>query len=186
MTMARSAPRASKHIAHYDRRFLRLLELSPFERRVRGGGWRFGTRTISDEIAARLIASGRARIRGGRLFAHHRGQPMPKVTATFSDGCALSRQTVKSYTHAWRVSWGAPIGVPLTSKSEGAVNGFAASAELADLALRGAVTRIANAGHYRITNCEIVAVVNHRGAADVRPLRHGRDRRHSADHGNRA
>lgn len=42
-----------------DYKFLRLLKLSPFERRARGG-WRFGTKTISDPIVERLIASGRA------------------------------------------------------------------------------------------------------------------------------
>ncbi|MBN8987455.1 MAG: hypothetical protein J0H42_04365 [Rhizobiales bacterium] len=46
-------------LTSYDRVFLRLLKLSPFERRARGG-WRFGTRTISDQIVERLIASGRA------------------------------------------------------------------------------------------------------------------------------
>lgn len=45
---------------------LRLLELSPFEQ-VSDGRWRFGTRAISDKVVARLIASGRAEIVGGRL-----------------------------------------------------------------------------------------------------------------------
>ena len=45
---------------------LRLLKLSPFERAKRGG-WRFGTRRIGDGVVARLIASGRAEIVGGRL-----------------------------------------------------------------------------------------------------------------------
>ncbi len=39
--------------------FLRLLKLSPFERR--SGGWRFGTKRIADAVVARLIASGAAR-----------------------------------------------------------------------------------------------------------------------------
>ncbi|MFK4674631.1 hypothetical protein ACFLEY_21510 [Bradyrhizobium sp. YCK136] len=58
--------RANTHTETY---FLRLLELSPFERRTRGG-WRFGTRRISDGVADRLIASGRAEIRGEQL--HHK------------------------------------------------------------------------------------------------------------------
>jgi hypothetical protein len=50
----------------YDRSFLRLLEFSPFERRL-GGGWRFGTKIISDVIAERLIASGLTEISGIHL-----------------------------------------------------------------------------------------------------------------------
>lgn len=46
---------------------LRLLELSPFERRP-GGGWRFGTRIVCDRVIQGLIASGRARIEGDRVF----------------------------------------------------------------------------------------------------------------------
>jgi hypothetical protein len=53
-------------MAPYDLVFLRLLELGPFDRRSRGG-WRFGTKTISDPIVARLIASGRARRDGDRI-----------------------------------------------------------------------------------------------------------------------
>lgn len=48
---------------------VRLLKLSPFERAARGG-WRFGTRRISDGVVERLIASGRAEVRGERL--HHK------------------------------------------------------------------------------------------------------------------
>ena len=51
----------------YDPVFLRLLKLSPFERRPRGG-WRFGTKVISDAVAERLIANGRARRDGNRIF----------------------------------------------------------------------------------------------------------------------
>jgi hypothetical protein len=46
---------------------LRLLELSPFERRPRGG-WRFGTRNIRDGVVEGLVASGRAAIKGDRVF----------------------------------------------------------------------------------------------------------------------
>lgn len=52
-------------LTNYDPRFLELLRLSPFERRPRG--WRFGTKTISDQVVARLVASGAARIEGLRL-----------------------------------------------------------------------------------------------------------------------
>ncbi|MGY4288850.1 hypothetical protein ACVWXO_008070 [Bradyrhizobium sp. LM2.7] len=52
-----------------DAHFVRLLKLSPFERAPRGG-WRFGTRRISDGVADRLIASGAAEIRSERL--HHK------------------------------------------------------------------------------------------------------------------
>lgn len=44
---------------------LRMLRLSPFQQRP--GGWRFGTRRISQAVVDRLIASGRARIEGGQL-----------------------------------------------------------------------------------------------------------------------
>jgi hypothetical protein len=47
---------------------LRLLELSPFERHPRGG-WRFGTKRISDAVVARLVDGRRAEIRGDRLVA---------------------------------------------------------------------------------------------------------------------
>jgi hypothetical protein len=46
---------------------LRLLELSPFERRPRGG-WRFGTRNIRDGVIQGMVASGRARIEGDQVF----------------------------------------------------------------------------------------------------------------------
>lgn len=54
-----------------DYYFVRLLKLSPFERR--SGGWRFGTRRISDGVADRLIASGRAEIVGDRLLPRVEG-----------------------------------------------------------------------------------------------------------------
>jgi hypothetical protein len=54
-----------------DGHVIRLLKLSPFERHVRGG-WRFGTRRISDGVADRLIASGRARIEGEQLIGCQR------------------------------------------------------------------------------------------------------------------
>lgn len=57
-----------------ERFILRLLDVQPLERRARGG-WRFGTRRISDRVVARLIASGRAELvgEGGRWL-----QPAPQ------------------------------------------------------------------------------------------------------------
>ncbi|WP_439363111.1 hypothetical protein ACNJYD_19990 [Bradyrhizobium sp. DASA03005] len=64
--------------AHFSSRsyYLRLLELGQFERRARGG-WRFGTRRISDRVVTQLIASGLAEIVGddGRWL-----QRAPQVT----------------------------------------------------------------------------------------------------------
>ncbi|UFX41825.1 hypothetical protein HAP47_0021205 [Bradyrhizobium sp. 41S5] len=45
---------------------LALLEYGPFERHPHGG-WRFGARRITSEMADRLTASGRAEIIGDRL-----------------------------------------------------------------------------------------------------------------------
>jgi len=58
----------------YDLVFLRLLELGPFDRRS-CGGWRFGTKTISDPIVERLIASGHARRDGDRIV---KTEPAPR------------------------------------------------------------------------------------------------------------
>ncbi len=54
-------------LTQYDPLFLRLLKHGPFERRQRGG-WRFGTKRISDAVADRLIASGRVRTDGLRIW----------------------------------------------------------------------------------------------------------------------
>ncbi|WP_456622174.1 MULTISPECIES: hypothetical protein [unclassified Bradyrhizobium] len=56
----------SSSSTYTDYYFVRLLKLSPFERAPRGG-WRFGTRRISDGVADRLIASGRAEIIGQQM-----------------------------------------------------------------------------------------------------------------------
>lgn len=45
-------------LSPYDYFFLRLLRMAPFEHRPRG--WRFGTKTISDQVVDRLVAAGRA------------------------------------------------------------------------------------------------------------------------------
>jgi hypothetical protein len=47
--------------------YLRLLEISPFERRPRGG-WRFGAKMIREHVVDRLVASGRARIEGDHVY----------------------------------------------------------------------------------------------------------------------
>lgn len=52
-------------IKNDDYRPLRLLRLHPFERRR--GGWRFGTKRISDAVVTRLVAAGRAEIVGERV-----------------------------------------------------------------------------------------------------------------------
>lgn len=51
----------------YRERYLRcLLEHGPFERRPRGG-WRFGTKVISDTAVESLLASGLVEIVGSQL-----------------------------------------------------------------------------------------------------------------------
>lgn len=49
----------------YDRRFLRLLRMAPFERRR--GGWRFGANRISDAVLDRMLADGRVVRDGDRI-----------------------------------------------------------------------------------------------------------------------
>ena len=49
-----------------DYSYFRLLELGPFDKRARGG-WRFGTKRISDAVVQRLVASGIARRDGDRV-----------------------------------------------------------------------------------------------------------------------
>lgn len=56
----------SDHKNQYERYFLRLLEHGPFERRSRGG-WRFGTKVISDTVVERLLACGRAEVAGRQV-----------------------------------------------------------------------------------------------------------------------
>ncbi len=56
-----------------DYRVLRLLRMSPFERRPRGG-WRFGARCIADIVIERLIAAGRARRIGDRVTPVQQGE----------------------------------------------------------------------------------------------------------------
>lgn len=41
----------------YDRVYLRLLQMGPFQRR---DGWRFGTKRLGDHVVARLLLAGRA------------------------------------------------------------------------------------------------------------------------------
>jgi hypothetical protein len=58
-------------MGHYRDIASRLIKLGPFVSRPRGG-WRFGARTISDPIVARLIASGHARRDGDRIVRSER------------------------------------------------------------------------------------------------------------------
>ncbi|APO53488.1 hypothetical protein LUI11_15470 [Bradyrhizobium diazoefficiens] len=60
-------PRGRRAAGQQHQLVLRLLDIQPLERRARGG-WRFGTRRISDGVAERLIASGRAEIVGGHYL----------------------------------------------------------------------------------------------------------------------
>lgn len=53
-------------INQYDRSYLRLLRIAPFERRPRG--WRFGTKTIADAVVDRIVASGRAGSDGASVW----------------------------------------------------------------------------------------------------------------------
>lgn len=50
-----------------DESFLKLLAYGPFLRRP-SGGWRFGTKCITDCVVDRLIASGRAAREGDRVL----------------------------------------------------------------------------------------------------------------------
>ena len=63
---------------HNDDILFRLLKLSPFERRPRGG-WRFGTKRISNAIVDRLVASRHAKIIGDRVIAI--ATPTPSVAS---------------------------------------------------------------------------------------------------------
>lgn len=49
----------------YDRRYLRLLKMAPFERRR--GGWRFGTNKIADNVVERLREAGLVEDDGERI-----------------------------------------------------------------------------------------------------------------------
>lgn len=66
--LAEGPVRASALAPSYYK-YLKLLELSPFERRAGGVGWRFGTRRIAESVVDRLIASGRARIEGEQVIS---------------------------------------------------------------------------------------------------------------------
>lgn len=68
--MKRPRSGAADPVPLQHRLTLRLLDIQPLERRARGG-WRFGTRRIGDRVVAKLIASGRAEIRGGKVHRKH-------------------------------------------------------------------------------------------------------------------
>ncbi|OAF11567.1 hypothetical protein AXW67_22390 [Bradyrhizobium neotropicale] len=61
-----------RRVAIGDSRYLRLLQLGDFVRRSRGG-WRFGTKIITDQVADRLIAAGRAEVCDDRLRLKRNG-----------------------------------------------------------------------------------------------------------------
>lgn len=60
------------HATTTPKALLRLLKFSPFQQR--SGGWRFGTKRISKEVVARLIASGGARVEGLLLVRTEAGK----------------------------------------------------------------------------------------------------------------
>lgn len=59
--------------SQYDRRYLRLLKMAPFERRR--GGWRFGTNRLADIVVDRLIADGLVERDGDRILLPRRTAP---------------------------------------------------------------------------------------------------------------
>jgi hypothetical protein len=78
--MSAGSRSGTSEMTPYDQVFLRLLELAPFVSRPHGG-WRFGTKTISDPIVARLIASGHARRDGDRIV---KSEPAPSARPSIS------------------------------------------------------------------------------------------------------
>ncbi len=69
-----------------DYHVLRMLKLSPFQRRQRGG-WRFGTRRISQAVVDRLTASGRAQILNDQLHPVRRsGDGSPSAALRIAEG----------------------------------------------------------------------------------------------------
>lgn len=64
----RTRPHASRYQPHYgDAFFRRLLAIAPFERRPRGG-WRFGTKLISEAVIFRLVTNRHAIVVGDRVL----------------------------------------------------------------------------------------------------------------------
>jgi hypothetical protein len=65
-------PLVTGYRPHYnDAFFRRLLTAGPFERRPRGG-WRFGTKTISNAVVDRLLANNDAVISGDHVLSIQR------------------------------------------------------------------------------------------------------------------
>lgn len=54
----------------YDRRYLRLLQMAPFERRR--GGWRFGTNRLADDVVERLLEADLVERDGDRILLPRR------------------------------------------------------------------------------------------------------------------
>lgn len=59
-------------LSQYDRRYLRLLKMAPFQRRR--GGWRFGTNRLDDDVVERLVRDGHV-IQDGDLIKLPRRAP---------------------------------------------------------------------------------------------------------------
>ena len=53
-------------VNQYDRRYLRLLKMAPFERR--GGAWRWGANKMNDDVVERLLADGRITMDGNAVM----------------------------------------------------------------------------------------------------------------------
>lgn len=62
-----------KQLDAYERRYLRLLRMGPFEHR--GGSWRFGTNRIDTDVVDRLVDAGRAVLLDGRIMLPRRLVP---------------------------------------------------------------------------------------------------------------
>lgn len=62
-----------KTLDAYERRYLRLLKMGPFERR--GGSWRFGTNRIDADVVERLVDAGRAILLDDRIMLPRRVTP---------------------------------------------------------------------------------------------------------------
>lgn len=60
-------------VNQYDRRYLRLLKMAPFQRR--GGAWRFGANRMDDAVVARLLADGSVTADGTTLMLARKKSP---------------------------------------------------------------------------------------------------------------
>ena len=86
---------------HNQRYFLRLLEIGPFERRSRGG-WRFGTKIISDAVVEQLLACGRTEIAGTQLKLK---QPEMEASSCEPPGRLTRKRSFGRMTKAYSQAW---------------------------------------------------------------------------------